>query len=297
MAYSESLIYVNSSGEMAVLSGGDTEYMWELLKRSGFTAPDVELITQKYVNGINKVLGRIVLPRTVRMNFVLVGDDVVERDERFAELVAKLMNVEKGENGKLYVGAPSGKGYVLNCAYSSGLNITDEYKKFHRFTLEFYASDPYFYSEEEVSYIDLEASDVITLSDDLTLGGWCLGWGDLSGTGMVDNQLGQSVDPVFRISGSRASLKITNLVTGKSLEFADMDLEPTDTIIIDTRERYKTAYVLHANGKTDSILGNMIWTTTDLSLPLATGNNTFSVKSFGEIDKLEVAASLSYLSA
>lgn len=296
MQYSESLIFVNSSGEWAILSDEGTRSMWELRNRSGFTAPDVELITQKYVNGINKVYRRIVLPRTVRMNFVLVGETTVERDQLFSELVEKLMNVENGVNGKLYVRTTSGTTYVLNCAYSAGLNITDEYRKFHRFSIEFYAEDPYFYSDGVESRISIGGDDVITLAEDLYLGGWALGWARISGTGYVENPLGRTIDPVFRITGSRTDLKITLVATGKSIEFQNLVMLPTDTIVIDTRERYKTADIIHADGTKETMLGRYVWTNVDMSLPMAAGSNAIVVESFGEPNNLEVLMSANYLS-
>ena len=297
MEYSESLIFVNSSGEWAILSDEGTRPMWELRNRSGFTAPDIELITQKYVNGINKVVGRIILPRTIRMNFVLVGETTVERDQLFAELVEKLMNTDKGENGKLYVRTTSGQTYVLNCAYSSGLNITDEYRKFHRFTLEFYAEDPYFYSDDVTAEIDFGGSGIITLSDTLTLGGWALGWGTISGSGAVINPFTRALDPVFRIAGSRASITIMQTATGKVIQFDGLTMGGQDTIVIDTRDRYKTAYIQHADGTRDSILGNMNWNNPDLSMPMLAGGNAIEVESVGLGRPLEVTLALSYLSA
>lgn len=297
MEYSESLIFVNSSGEWAILSDEGTRPMWELRNRSGFTAPDIELITQKYVNGINKVVGRIILPRTIRMNFVLVGETTVERDQLFAELVEKLMNTDKGENGKLYVRTTSGQTYVLNCAYSSGLNITDEYRKFHRFTLEFYAEDPYFYSDDVTTEISFGGSGIITLSDTLTLGGWALGWGAISGSGTVVNPFTRALDPVFRIAGSRASITIRQTATGKVIQFDGLTMGGQDTIVIDTRDRYKTAYIQHADGTRESILGNMNWNNPDLSMPMLSGGNAIEVESVGQGRPLEVTLALSYLSA
>ena len=297
MEYSESLIYVNSSGEWAILSDEGTRSMWELRNRSGFTAPDIELITQKYVNGINKVVGRIILPRTIRMNFVLVGETTVERDQLFAELVEKLMNTDKGENGKLYVRAVSGQTYVLNCAYSSGLNITDEYRKFHRFTLEFYAEDPYFYSDDVTAEIDISGGGAITLSETLTLGGWALGWGTISGTGTVTNPFTRALDPIFRITGARPGIMIRQVATGKVIQFENLIMANTDTIVIDTRDRYKTAYIQHADGTRDSILGNMNWNNPDLSMPMLSGGNLIEVESIGLNSPLEVTLALSYLSA
>ena len=36
----------------------------------------------------------------------------------------------------------------LNCVYSGGMNITEEYRHLHKFTIEFYAADTYFYGLE-----------------------------------------------------------------------------------------------------------------------------------------------------
>ena len=297
MPIDESLIYINSSGERSILTDGETRSMWELRNRSGFTAPDVELITQKYVNGIMRVIARRLLPRTVRMNFVLVGQTTTQRDTLFFELVEKLMNVSNGENGKLYVKRSNGQTVVLNCAYSSGLNITDEYRKFHRFTLEFYAEDPYFYNEDAKSVINLSEGNMITLSEDLYLSGWCLGWAHIAGGGTAVNPFERTVYPVYKIAGSRNQLKLVNSTTGVSMEFRDMDLLATDTIYIDTREQYKRAYVVHADGSSESILGHLNWANSDISMPLVSGNNFIQVFSFGEVFPLEITSTITYLSA
>ena len=125
---------------------------------------------------------------------------------------------------------------------------------------------------------------------------WALGWARILGTGYVENPLGRKVDPVFRITGSRTDLKITQVATGKSIEFRNLVMRNTDTIVIDTRERYKTADIIHADGTKETMLGRYVWDNVDMSLPLEAGSNALFVESFGEPDNLEVIMSLPYLS-
>ena len=90
---------------------------------------------------------------------------------------------------------------------------------------------------------------------------------------------------------------IRQVATGKVIQFENLIMANTDTIVIDTRDRCKTAYIQHADGTRDSILGNMNWNNPDLSMPMLSGGNLIEVESIGLNSPLEVTLALSYLSA
>jgi hypothetical protein len=294
----ESLIYENASGNRVILSDRSVSANWELVGRSGFSAPEVELITQKYINGQEKIVGRIIKPRTVSINMVVTGATTAQRDALFFDMVDKLINVGGGEIGKLWITRSDGSVVYLNCAYSSGLKVVEQYRKFHLFTLEFYAENPYFYSQDIVQDVELvESSEPITLSDDLYLNGWKLDWAMSGGVNMVTNPYTHQADPIYKISGVRVNLTILNSTISKSLQFDDLDMALGDAIVIDTRERQRSAYIEHPDGSVTDILGNLLWSNVDLSLPLAPGNNYLSVSSLGEAADLEISISMTALSA
>lgn len=294
----ESLIYENASGNRVILSDRSVSANWELVGRSGFSAPEVELITQKYINGQEKIVGRIIKPRTVSINMVVTGATTAQRDALFFDMVEKLINVGGGEIGKLWITRSDGSVVYLNCAYSSGLKVVEQYRKFHLFTLEFYAEDPYFYSQDIVQDVELvESSEPITLSDDLYLNGWKLDWAMSGGVNMVTNPYTHQADPIYKISGVRVNLTILNSTISKSLQFDDLNMALGDAIVIDTRERQRSAYIEHPDGSVTDILGNLLWSNVDLSLPLAPGNNYLSVSSLGEAADLEISISMTALSA
>ena len=293
----ESLIYENASGRRVILSSPSVTSYWELRGRYGFSAPEVELITQKYVNGSVKIVGRIVQPRVCGINMVVTGETTAKRDAVFFEMIEQLMDVDGGDVGKLYITRSDGLTVILNCAYSSGLRVTDEYRKFHRFTLEFYAEDPYFYSDPYVQEIDSIEADIITLAQDLYLGTWTLGMGDISGTGTIINPTNQNIDPIYRIGGIRQSLIIKNNSTNQTMAFYDLSMAPGDTVVIDTRQTIKSAYIRKANGSTVSIMDKIDWSNEEFVLPLVPGANTLSVSGYGEAAPLVVDIMQRYLSA
>ena len=293
----ESLIYENASGNRVILSDRSVTSYWELRGRYGFSAPEVELITQKYVNGSVKVVGRIIKPRTVSINMIVTGETTAKRDAVFFDMVEQLIDADGGDVGKLYITRSDGSVVILNCTYSSGLRVTDEYRKFHRFTLEFYAEDPYFYSDPYTQEIDTIQSDILTLAQDLYLGTWSLGTGVVSGTGIITNPVQQNIEPIYRIAGVRSSLIITNETTGAAIGFKDLEMTVGDTVVIDTREKIKSAYIRHSNGSTESIMDKIDWSNEELSLPLMPGENTISVSGYGAEGTLVVDMMQKYLSA
>jgi hypothetical protein len=228
---------------------------------------------------------------------VVTGETTAKRDAVFFNMVEQLIDADGGDIGKLYVTRSDGSVVILNCTYSSGLRVTDEYRKFHRFTLEFYAEDPYFYSDPYTQEIDSIQSNILTLAQDLYLGMWTLGTGVVSGTGIITNPVQQNIEPIYSIAGVRSSLIITNETTGKAIGFKDLEMAVGDTVVIDTREKIRSAYIRHSNGSTDSIMDKIDWSNEELSLPLVPGDNTISVSGYGADGVLVVDIMQKYLSA
>lgn len=273
----DSLVYENASGVKTILSDRTITSYWELRGRSGFTAPEVEIITQRYANGVTKILKRITQPRTVSVNMVVTGNSTAQRDALFFDMISHLMNISGGEVGKLYIKRSDGVEVYLNCAYSSGLSITEEYKKFHRFTLEFYAADPYFYHDLEDVEITLPPSSKITLRDGLYLGmGHLLGETTGEGQGVVTNYSAETLQPVIKAAQVKGNFSIKNQTTGQELVLHDIESKLTDTLVIDTRDSMKNIYILHDDGTKTAAGQYLDWNNVDLDFSIVSGENTIS---------------------
>ncbi len=293
----KTLVYENPSGVQTILSSPAMTNYWEVGRRKGFTAPQVKIITQKYVNGITRTVNIIKEPRTVAITMIMTGKTEASRDKYFHDMVDRLMDVSQGDVGKLYIMRSDGLKVHLNCSYTSGLDVVDQYKNLSKFTLEFFAADPYFYGVENVQTAEFDESGMITLSQTLTLGQWCLGWGNLSATKLLTNKLYGSVDPIYEIEGIRKSITIRNASVRTFIEFDNLEMESGDTLIIDTRERYKRAYIRHEDGTETTAMGALRWKTISLSLPVPPGDSYLTAESVGENYPLNVVMMNQYLSA
>ena len=135
------------------------------------------------------------------------------------------------------------------------------------------------------------------MSHTLTLGDWCLGWGNLNTTKLLKNKLYGSVDPIYEIEGARKNILIRNASVRTFIEFDNLEMTVGDTLIIDTRERYKRAYIRHADGTETTAMGSLRWKTISLSLPVPPGDSYLTAKSNGENYPLNVVMMNQYLSA
>ena len=142
------VVFENSQGKTVVLSNPQNTQYWELLGRYGFTAPEVDIHTQQYASGKTIYLGKTIQPRICGMNMIVRGSSSAERDKVFFDMLDVLLDADGDGEGKLILKRFDGVKVNLYCVYSSGMRIVEEYKKFHRFTLEFYAADPWFYFEQ-----------------------------------------------------------------------------------------------------------------------------------------------------
>ena len=152
------VVFENSQGKTVVLSNPQNTQYWELLGRYGFTAPEVDIHTQQYASGKTIYLGKTIQPRICGMNMIVRGSSSAERDKVFFDMLDVLLDADGDGEGKLILKRFDGVKVQLNCVYSSGMRIVEEYKKFHRFTLEFYAADPWFYFEQVYPITGMSAS-------------------------------------------------------------------------------------------------------------------------------------------
>lgn len=296
----ESLTFVNASGQEVYLSNPDITRWWELRGRSGFTAPQIELITQKYANGVTKILKRLIQPRTVTVNMILTGDSTAERDHVFFEMVSRLMDVNGGNTGKLLVRRSDGMVVYLNCAYSSGLSIVEEYRKFHRFTLEFYAPDAWFYRDLADAVIGVETGGYLTLSDTLKVGNYHkIGEFNSYGSGVINNTSSETLQPVIRLSMVVGTVTITNEATGDSIGMKNMAMTKGQVLVIDTRDDSKNIYIENPDGTISAAGQNLEWSNQNYEFPIIPGENPISyVGGVGSvIEQLTFSMSERYLSA
>ena len=295
----ESLTFVNASGQEVFLSNPDITRWWELRGRAGFTAPDIDIITQKYANGVTRILRRMLKPRTVTVNMVVTGASTAERDTVFFEMVSRLMDVDGGNTGKLYVRRSDGSVVYLNCTYSSGLSIVEEYRKFHRFTLEFYAPDPYFYKDLEEATISVHEGNYLTLSDTILFGTRRIGDFISEGSGVINNPSTENLQPVIRLEGVNGGLTIMNTDSGKSLVLAGLAMTSGQVLVIDTRDDSKNVYIENPDGTTQQAGQYVVYANTKYEFPIVPGINRINyVGSYGSvIQRLEFYMAQRFLSA
>lgn len=270
----ESLVYVNASGARTVLSDRMISSYWEMRGRTGFSAPEVELITQKYASGVTKVLKRITQPREVSIQMAVTGRNRAMRDALFFSMIDTIMDISGGDVGRLYIKRSDGMEVYLNCSYSSGLCVKEEYHKLHKFTLSFYAADPYFYRDLADVTVDLPPESKLTLRDWLVLGeGHVLGETSGVGRGVIKNASGNVLYPVIRAMRISGNFSITNLTTGSELVLKNIESLTSDTLVIDTRESSKSIFLEHADGTRTAAGQYLDWGNIDLDFPIISGNN------------------------
>lgn len=297
----ETVVFENGSGEMITLSDPAVSNCWELRGRSGFSAPEIDVITQKYANGVTKVLKRILMPRTVTLNMIVIGKNKAQRDALFYDMTSRLLDAANGDSiGKLIIRRSDGIIVYLNCVYSSGLKITEEYQKFHRFTLEFYAADPYFYSDLEDVEIQLGSDAKITLRDRLLLGtGHVLGEITGEGHGIVRNNSYESILPVIRAKRINGTIRITNETTGQVLALNNIVTEYDQELVIDTRGNTKSIKIVNPDGTWISAGQYLDWSNINMDFEIIQGENeiTFSAGVGSYTEGIVLEMSQRFLSA
>ena len=299
MANFEPLYFINSSGDQVTLTSPDITKWFEIRGRYGFTAPEMDIITQRYANGKTKILKRQLKPRNVRVTMIVIGESTEERDNIFFEMVSKLLDVDGEDTGKLFVQRSDGSTVYLNCVYSSGLTITEEYKKLHRFTLEFFAPDSWFYKDLEDAVIEVTEGNFLTLSNNHLFGTHKIGEFDSSGSGVILNNSNDSLQPVIRLHNAVGSLTITNADTDYSININGISMTSGQTLVIDTRDDSKNIYIENPDGTTTEAGQYLEWNNTDYEFPIVSGENhiSYTGSTGSRIESLTFSMSERYLSA
>lgn len=286
----ERIVFVNATGNQTIISDTSIDNRWEMIGRQGFTAPEVEVITETYANGVTKTLQRILKPRTVSIKMLAFGTTPERMDAEFEEMIATLMDISNGVEGKLYITRTDGSVVYLNCLYSGGANVEENYRKFRQFTLEFYASDPYFYRDIEDALIEIPPSARLTLRNSLMLGqGHVMGENSGYGQGIVINNSQEIMQPILRIYSLKGSVIITNETNGDVVEFDNIVVGKGKTLVVDTRDAYKNIYIEEKNGDVTPAGQYLNWSNIGFEFRIMPGTN--SIKFATE----ELSASLGML--
>ena len=294
------LRYVNGSGKEVILSSPEITKWFELRGRTGFTAPNIKLITQTYANGVTKVLKRQLEPRPVTISMMVVGDDEEERDSIFFDMISKLMDVDGEDTGRLYVKRSDGMIVYLNCTYSSGLSVFEQYRRYQSFNLEFYAPDAWFYKDLDDVTIETEKENYLTLSDTLMIGEYHkIGEFYSNGQGIIHNDVMESLQPVIRLQKAVGTMTITNETTGYSIKLKNMDMVEGQTLVIDTRDDSKNIYIVDSDGTESQAGQNLEWSTQDYEFPIVPGDNliTYNGGAGSVVEWLNFSMSERFLSA
>ena len=162
-----SLVYfVNSQGKKTVLSSPGNRNYWELRGRRGFAAPEIDPFTQKFASGKVKFFGKTLKPRTCSLQMICKGKDTAEMDRVFFGMLETLIDNGSDQEGKLCLKRSDGTPVYLNCVYSGGMNVEEQYRRFRSFSVEFYAADPLFYSDKVYTIDDDESYKVLEINNE-----------------------------------------------------------------------------------------------------------------------------------
>ena len=267
--------FINSQGKRAVLSSPDNRNYWELRGRSGFTAPEVDLFSEKYASGSTKYYGKALKPRNMTMQMVCVGESTAERDRIFFEMVDTLVDAVGAGEGQLWVKRSDGSMVYISCVYSGGMNIVEQYHKFHKFSLSFYAADPWFYGAEK----DFDLHDI-------------LGSSPGSETLQITVTNGFHADMVCRFTWeAMVSTRyiydgyIENLATGKKIAFPIVDDAPPlyidEKLTVDFDPEHLEAYIETTTGTYRNGTFAIDWLNTDRDFLLVPGDNIMDFNNCG----------------
>lgn len=248
--------FITAAGEEIWLSSRGLLDHWETLGRSGFEAPELEVKKKSYADGSSRLQSvRVKGGREVTLKMVCVGENKAERDRLFQGLVRSLIQTGGGTDteGKLVLRRYDGSRVFLKCVYASGMNIAEQYRKFHLFSLKFSAGDPFFYAFDDVSFTlrpergeDLYFSDALLFADDL----YFSGPGTASYTFVNDGVL---CFPLVTITGPAANISLRNEATGKTLWMEDgFSLGHGEILEINTREMERGVTLIRGGKREDA---------------------------------------------
>jgi len=138
--------FVNSKGKTAFLSTPDSKNYWEMKGRSGFTAPQIDNFYEKFASGNAVYFGKALKPRHCSMKMLCKGRNSEECDRVFYNMLSVLLDADGSGEGRLYIKRPNAERLYLNCVYSGGMDIAEQYRKYKKFSIEFFAANPWFYA-------------------------------------------------------------------------------------------------------------------------------------------------------
>ena len=257
--------FINSQGRRVVLSSPENRNYWELRGRSGFTAADVDIFTEKMASGETMYFGKALKPRECFMRMICKGEDNAERDRLFFEMLSVLLDADGGGEGRLYVKTSSGATAYLNCVYSGGMNIVEQYQRFHLFTISFFAADPRFYVVQRVYQ-----------------------WGDIYPTLTYDNTTGETLAVLIN-AGYPGNYEwaltgyVTNLTTGKKITYDAHSIYPSNMfpagskLEMFTSPWRKKAEVVLSNDTRISATRWVVMANTDMDFSIVPGTNQIDV--------------------
>ena len=266
---SDIVYFKNSQGRIVVLSNPDNDQYWELLGRYGFTAPEVDLYSQTFASGRTRYFGKTIKPRICGMNMIVTGKNRAERDKVFFEMLDVLLDVNGTGEGELHLNKSDGTPVVLHCVYNSGMRIAEEYQKFHRFTIEFYAADPFFYWEKRFDIAKDSGTGSVTVHNPFNENLW-------PEMKLVKNPA-QAATATLANAATEDEISFVIVTSGGTVvTYADIDVytRPEDRGIYGTKTYYDNSkYVTIHN----AILDEMVGGDPDvLNFPLVPGDNVIS---------------------
>ena len=139
-----------------MLDDDEHTFAGELAGRTGFEMPQIETKTVTYGDGTQDIIYSKLKTRTVTCYFWIDLDNKVEFERRLNDVKSKILQVgsRMGNWGKLKIRQKNGEYRYLNCIYKGGFDgITRDSNVRLKFSLQFEATDPIFYSTFESRYV------------------------------------------------------------------------------------------------------------------------------------------------
>ncbi len=275
------LSYITSSGEEIILDNYQMErYIWEVYGRTGFDAPALEYVDEIYSDGYAETLAVRIPPRDVTVNLVIRGLNMAARDSIVRQTVNKLLeHGVKNTWGRLRIKRSDGTFVYLNCHYSGGFDsVSRTDPKSTLLSINFHASDPFFYSEEETEFYFSDTQQIgLYFGDGFYFGSqtYFMG-GNVTSETIIQND-GQIAYPVITISGPAKNLKFVNNRNNGRIEIDETFVLLTgQTLIIDCRDRMRGITLRLSNGDLQDKT-NLLKLGSSLVFPIEQGQNDIEI--------------------
>jgi hypothetical protein len=289
LAISDVISWVDVTGTETILTNQPNVHI--LLPREGLYMPPFSFQEDKAPLSYGSVLRRInVEPREVDLTVLIKGTSAVDLRENIRSFLS-LFNPLRGD-GKLRVQGPDGEIRELICRYVGGMEGQEgkdnSGETFIIMVVTFRALDPFWVSAQEFTYsfeLDQNPPKWFPIFP-LRLGGE-----SVVSEITIDNTGDVETFPTWTIRGPGSNPKMTNLSTGKVIEFTGVTLDDTQSITIDTKNR-----IVQLNDGT-SLFPNLTWTSSFWMLQ--PGQNTVKIEMSGatSASRIDIAYRLRYLGA